>query len=969
MAGRAAGHWRRSLYRSCLRAAAAALLAVGGIGTALAQTSTAAGAQVPTTPRNSAASSTATILGTSLIGDSAAYRVEWNGTTGTLIRKANGALGEIRTPLIYLHGDPGPKGYAQHLAWFLARNGDSFSILWCYVNDSGHDFFAYLYRYPMNQMTILRLTGDYRFTPPKEPVPENIDRFLTTQQTPHYMGPDFIFRDWTRRRGSLAKLDLHATLPEIAQNTAQTSSQAGTPAASPASDQTVKTLTDLRVYPLHQVRVGTANGWRTTGWRELHTLAYDGNNDPYYLIQYSNVSSGYVVDLRRAQTYHTDFGASVQFSSDDSAFGGPDETTGGNTDIQEQRAPRNTRFEVTLASAQTHANPFTEVQLDADIIAPDGTKVTVPGFWDGGSVWRFRFVPTQIGDYRWSTRSNDLDLHKQQGQFVCTRDTTAAKGFLQVQTGSGYQRHFSYADGTPFLPVFIYDPLHYIVTESVLKASAPAFSLHRSRPSLCEDSAVQASPAIAPDQAGVKADTKVPLTFLAFQQRVDVCAAKGYNRFVGSYLLQTDKNGLVTRRNEGGMMFLNNDPDQPNPAYFQWMDRRIDYCNAKGIVPDLGIGTLDSTLTAALTDAEIRGLWRYVLARTAASDVCWNLFDAPAPGTPVDPTSGERIVALAQSTRRYDPYNHPLSITLKPVFATGKRAPIASLPGASPGAVVASIETKEAMPSTVVASGGSYIQIPDPGLAAAQKAANDHQKKVKPAATFDLPFAHESWLDVATIADDNKVEPYALYVLGKPIVVADTGSDFRSDTDVKISVKNSPTASVSPDAARYRLWKMRMAGAYRYGGTTSSMDAVHGLTGTQSKWELACAALFNKTRFWRLVPNQDMLGGPEENPFDRRRRRRAEAAAKLPTKKNEADASRPTGPVYVLADPSWEYVIYLQNGGSVTLDLLEATGTLKQVWFNPRTGMTASETQIQGGSYRAFTAPDNQDWVLYLSRR
>jgi len=182
-------------------------------------------------------------------------------------------------------------------------------------------------------------------------------------------------------------------------------------------------------------------------------------------------------------------------------------------------------------------------------------------------------------------------------------------------------------------------------------------------------------------------------------------------------------------------------------------------------------------------------------------------------------------------------------------------------------------------------------------------------------------------------------------------------------------VKNSPTASVSPDAARYRLWKTRMAGAYRYGGTTSSMDAVHGLTGTQSKWELACAALFNKTRFWRLVPNQDMLGGPEENPFDRRRRRRAEAAAKLPTKKNEADASRPTGPVYVLADPSWEYVIYLQNGGSVTLDLLEATGTLKQVWFNPRTGMTASETQIQGGSYRAFTAPDNQDWVLYLSRR
>ncbi len=958
-----AGRRAKGLYRSGLSAVAAALLAVGGLVSALAQASVVPGAQVPATSRNSADSTTATVVGTSLIGDSAAYRIEWNGTTGTLIRKANHALGEIRTPLIYLHGDPGPKGYAQHLAWFLARNGDSFSILWCYVNDSGHDFFAYLYRYPMNQMTILRLTGDYHFTPPKEPVPENLDKFLTTQQTPHYMGPDFIFREWTRRRGSIAKLDLHAALPESAQTAIQSSSQAGTPAASAAGDPTLKTLTEIRAYPLHQVRVGSANGWRTTGWRELHSLAYDSNNDPYYLIQYSNVSSGYVVDLRRARTYRTDFGASVQFSSDDTAFGASDEGTGGNTDLQEQRAPRNTRFEVMLTSAQTHANPFTDVQLDADIIAPDSTKITVPGFWDGGGVWRFRFVPTQIGDYHWSTRSNDLDLHKQQGQFVCTRDTKNTRGFLQVQTGAGYQRHFSYADGTPFLPVFIYDPLHFIGTESVLKASAPALLLHRSRPGLCDDSAPQTGPLSASDSTTVKAETKVPATFLAFQQRVDACAAKGYNRFVGSYLLQTDHNGLVARSNEGGTMFLNNDPDQPNPAYFQWMDRRIDYCNAKGIVPDLGIGTLDATLTSALTDAEIRGLWRYTLARTAASDVCWNLFGAPASGTPADPTANERIVGLAQSTRRYDPYNHPLSITLQPVFATGKRAPIAALPGTQSGTVAAAIETKEAMPSD--ASAGSYIQIPDPGLAAAQRAASNHLKKLKPVSTFDLPFAHESWLDVATIADDDKVEPYALYILGKPIVVSDSSSDTYSVTDPK---KNLRTP-VSPDTPRYRLWKTRMAGAYRYNGTTTGGDTAHGLSGAPSKWEIACAALFNKTRFWRLVPNQDMLGGPEENPFDRRRRRRAEAAANLPTKINEADASRPTGPVYVLADPSWEYVIYMQNGGSVTLDLLEATGTVKQVWFNPRTGMTASETQIQGGSYRAFTAPDNQDWVLYLSRR
>jgi hypothetical protein len=71
----------------------------------------------------------------------------------------------------------------------------------------------------------------------------------------------------------------------------------------------------------------------------------------------------------------------------------------------------------------------------------------------------------------------------------------------------------------------------------------------------------------------------------------------------------------------------------------------------------------------------------------------------------------------------------------------------------------------------------------------------------------------------------------------------------------------------------------------------------------------------------------------------------------------------------VLADPGWEYVIYFTQGGSVTLDLLEATGRVKSTWYNPRTGQFADTITLQGGEYKTFLAPDASEWVLYLTRR
>src|SRR2546430_423290 len=87
-------------------------------------------------------------------------QIEWNGKSGTFTRKATGNDPEVTMPLVYLQADPGPNGYAKHLAWFLARDKEQFALLWCYLDDSGHSFWCWLYRYPANELLTVPFTGD-----------------------------------------------------------------------------------------------------------------------------------------------------------------------------------------------------------------------------------------------------------------------------------------------------------------------------------------------------------------------------------------------------------------------------------------------------------------------------------------------------------------------------------------------------------------------------------------------------------------------------------------------------------------------------------------------------------------------------------------------------------------------------------------------------------------------------------------
>ena len=70
---------------------------------------------------------------------------------------------------------------------------------------------------------------------------------------------------------------------------------------------------------------------------------------------------------------------------------------------------------------------------------------------------------------------------------------------------------------------------------------------------------------------------------------------------------------------------------------------------------------------------------------------------------------------------------------------------------------------------------------------------------------------------------------------------------------------------------------------------------------------------------------------------------------------------------FCLANPGYEYLIYLLSGGTITLDLSHVLGTFEVEWFNPRTGVAVKGGTVQGASQRTFDPPFDGDAVLYIA--
>jgi len=266
------------------------------------------------------------------------------------------------------------------------------------------------------------------------------------------------------------------------------------------------------------------------------------------------------------------------------------------------------KVEITLEARNSYSNepqeerragvhllpsPYSEVEVWVDLRGP-GFDKRVQGFWDGGNIFRVRVVATAPGEWTWTSGSNQpaaAGLNGKTGRFTAVewtedekRENLCRRGFLRATANRHALEH---ADGTPF---FLLGDTWW---------STPTF-----RCKWYDD------------------DSERPLgPEMGFKDMVRFRRAQGFNSIAiiaafphwandGRPAIISLEDGTPLRdawphpvtgsakdmHNEGGRPFLfpgrvpgyENlfpDVDRINPAYFQFLDRKIDYLNAQGFIP------------------------------------------------------------------------------------------------------------------------------------------------------------------------------------------------------------------------------------------------------------------------------------------------------------------------------------------------------------------------------------------------
>jgi hypothetical protein len=258
--------------------------------------------------------------------------------------------------------------------------------------------------------------------------------------------------------------------------------------------------------------------------------------------------------------------------------------------------------EVTLTASRSFANAYKDATVWVDLTGPHFQK-RVYGFWDGGNTFRVRLVATEPGAWRWRSGSTPADpgLAGKTGGFTAVawteeekRENPLRRGFLRATKN---QHALEQPDGTPF----------FVIGDTWYSVGTNRFKWR-------DDGEHPMGP-----EAG-------------FQDYVRYRKAQGFNwvnviaafpnwmtdgqpwhvvmpdkTTVRSAWLEFGTGSAKNMDNEGGRPFefpgkvpgfvqMFPDVDRINPKYFQFVDRKIDYLNANGIVPFIEVSRRDASM-------------------------------------------------------------------------------------------------------------------------------------------------------------------------------------------------------------------------------------------------------------------------------------------------------------------------------------------------------------------------------------
>ncbi len=137
-------------------------------------------------------------------------------------------------------------------------------------------------------------------------------------------------------------------------------------------------------------------------------------------------------------------------------------------ELDRNEVPRYESIELTVKMSAKYSNPYDarEVALEGVFTGPDGSKMTVPGFWDGVEAWKIRFTPSQVGTWKYGIFVTDKRGKSLPGEGRFKVMASDLHGWIVPGNSfdPAYSGHyFVHQDGTPFYGVGHGDALNILI--------------------------------------------------------------------------------------------------------------------------------------------------------------------------------------------------------------------------------------------------------------------------------------------------------------------------------------------------------------------------------------------------------------------------------------------------------------------------------------------------------------------------
>ena len=259
------------------------------------------------------------------------------------------------------------------------------------------------------------------------------------------------------------------------------------------------------------------------------------------------------------------------------------------------------KVEIVLEAQERYDNPYTQVAVWVDLTGPGFAKRCY-GFWDGGKTYRVRVLATVPGAWRWVSGSNqdDVGLNGREGTFRAVAWSAAEKaenpcrrGMVRA-TANGHA--FEHADGTPYF--LLGDTWWSVGTfrypwrdggEPLPPGPDAGFQDYvrfRKEQGYNCIAMIAAFPNWANDGHPATLRTSDGTVLRSAWKQAPTRSAKGMHDERGN--LPFFFPGRVP-----GFEEVFPDLDRINPAYFQSVDRKIDYLNRQGFMPFIEVSRRD----------------------------------------------------------------------------------------------------------------------------------------------------------------------------------------------------------------------------------------------------------------------------------------------------------------------------------------------------------------------------------------